>query len=47
MRKEYIRPKIDVIQMRAELQLLTASVRGDGPVPDALEGDTDSWGEWN
>ena len=35
------------IQLRAEQQILTGSVWQDStPVPNALEGDTDPWGDW-
>lgn len=46
MRKEYIRPAIDLIQIRAEHLFLTASIQSNNPVPDAAEGETDAWGDW-
>ena len=48
MKKNYQRPQIMVIQLRAKQQILTGSVWQDSnPVPEAPEGDTDSWGEWS
>lgn len=48
MKKNYQRPQIIVIQLRAKQQILTGSVWQDStPVPEAPEGDTDSWGEWS
>lgn len=48
MKKFYQRPQIIVIQLRAKQQILTGSVWQDStPVPEAPEGDTDSWGEWS
>lgn len=46
MKKEYTRPETIIIQVRAEQALLVGSVYGDSPVPNALEGDTDPWGDW-
>lgn len=52
MKKEYIRPQSAVIQLRGEQSLLTGSLLvigsfySDAPVPEALEGNTDSWGDW-
>lgn len=46
MKKEYTRPETIIIQVRAEQSLLVGSVYGDSPVPNALEGDTDPWGNW-
>ena len=47
MKKNYQRPQIIVIQLRAKQQILTRSVWQDStPVPEAPEGDTDSWGDW-
>ena len=52
MKKEYIRPQSVVIQIRGEQSLLTGSLLvigsfySDAPVPEALEGNTDSWGDW-
>jgi hypothetical protein len=46
MRKEYIRPAINLIQIRAEHLFLTASIQSNSPIPDATEGETDTWGDW-
>ena len=46
MRKEYTCPEADLIQVQAEHQFL-ASIHGRRSVPDAEEGDTDSWGDWS
>ena len=52
MKKEYMRPQSAVIQLRGEQSLLTGSLLvlgsfySDAPVPEALEGNTDSWGDW-
>lgn len=46
MRKEYTCPETDLIQVQAEHQFL-ASIQGRRSVPDAEEGDTDSWGDWS
>jgi hypothetical protein len=47
MKKTYQSPQVTIIQLRAEQHILTGSVWQDStPVPNALEGDTDPWGEW-
>ena len=46
MKKEYISPESTVIQIRTEQALLIGSVTSENPVPNALEGDTESWGDW-
>ena len=52
MKKEYISPQSSVFRMRTEQSLLTGSLLligsfySDAPVPEALEGNTDSWGDW-
>jgi len=46
MKKEYNCPETVIIQLRAEQAILVGSVYGDYPVPNALEGDTNSWGDW-
>lgn len=47
MKKTYKTPRLSNIQLRVEQQMLTGSVGQDNaPVPDALEGDTDPWGDW-
>ncbi len=46
MKKEYLSPESTVIQIRTEQALLIGSVTSDNPVPDALEGDTNSLGNW-
>lgn len=46
MKKEYLSPESQVIQIRTEQTLLIGSVTSDNPVPNALEGDTESWGDW-
>ena len=47
MKKKYLSPESQVIQIRTEQALLIGSVTSDNPVPDVLEGDTESWGDWN
>lgn len=47
MKKEYLSPESAVIQIRTEQAVLIGSVTSDNPVPDVLEGDTESWGDWN
>ena len=46
MKKEYISPEAAAVLTSSEQALLSGSVYVDSPVPDALVGDTDSWGEW-
>lgn len=46
MKKEYLSPESVVIQIRTEQALLIGSVTSENPVPSALEGDTESWGDW-
>lgn len=46
MKKEYLSPESQVIQIRTEQALLISSVTSENPVPNALEGDTESWGDW-
>ena len=47
MKKTYQSPQVTIIQLRAKQQILTGSVWQDNtPVPNALEGDTDPWGDW-
>lgn len=46
MKKEYFSPESVVIQIRTEQTLLIGSVTSENPVPNALEGDTESWGDW-
>jgi hypothetical protein len=48
MKKTYQSPQVTIIQLLAKQQILTGSVWQDStPVPEAPEGDTDSWGEWS
>lgn len=46
MKKEYISPDAIAVQLSIELGILIGSLSGETPVPDALEGDTDLWGDW-
>ena len=46
MKKEYLNPESQVIQIRTEQALLIGSITSENPVPNALEGDTESWGDW-
>ncbi len=46
MKKEYLSPESQVIQIRTEQALLIGSVTSENPVPNALEGDTEPWGDW-
>ena len=46
MKKEYTRPETAIIQLSAEHTLLVGSIYGDSPVSEAIEGGTDTWGEW-
>jgi hypothetical protein len=46
MKIEYLSPESVVIQIRTEQALLIGSVTSENPVPNALEGDTESWGDW-
>ncbi len=46
MKKEYTRPETAIIQLLAEQTLLVGSIYGDSPVSEAIEGGTDTWGEW-
>ena len=39
-------PEAAAVLTTSEQALLSGSVYVDSPVPDALVGDTDSWGEW-
>ena len=53
MRKDYIRPESVILLLRGEQPLLTGSLLlidslyNDTPVPDAVEGETVSWGDWS
>jgi hypothetical protein len=46
MKREYKHPETTVIQLRSRQAILTGSIYGDAPVPEAIEGDTDTWGDW-
>ena len=46
MKKEYLQPETIEHLFYAEQTLLTGSIYGDSPVSDAIEGGTDTWGEW-
>lgn len=47
MKSAYFRPESVTIQIHADRTLLVGSVISDTPVPNALEGDTASWGDWD
>ena len=46
MKKEYLSPESTVIQLRTEQAILIGSVTSENPVPNAIEGDTNPWGNW-
>lgn len=47
MKSAYFRPESLTIQIHADQTLLIGSVIRETPVPNALEGDTASWGDWD
>lgn len=47
MKSAYFRPESVTIQIQADQTLLIGSVISETPVPNALEGDTASWGDWD
>ena len=47
MKSAYFRPESITIQIQADQILLIGSVIRETPVPNALEGDTASWGDWD
>ena len=47
MKSAYFRPESVTIQIHADRPLLVGSVLSETPVPNALEGDTASWGDWD
>lgn len=46
MKKEYLQPETVEHPLYVEQALLTGSIYGDAPVSEAIEGDTDTWGDW-